>query len=89
MTTQRLVLIEWVDSFGCASNWEEIGHVESPERQVCRSVGWLVVDDENSKVIVPHVAKATKHTEEQGCGDMTIPTPCVLRIVDLQEVGDV
>ena len=47
---------------------------------ICQSVGWLLHDGEDCKVVVPHVAQQA----EQGCGDMTIPTASVRRIVDLE-----
>ncbi len=79
----RLVLIEWVDSFGCSTSWQELEDC-NPKIFKCRSVGWLLHDGENCKVIVPHVSDH-KHENipQQGCGDMTIPTPAVVRIVDL------
>ena len=80
----RLVLVEWHDSFGCSANWEEIGEDCAPKVLTCRSVGWLVYDGEDCKVIVPHLAEATDHTLRQGCGDMTIPARAILSLVDLQ-----
>ncbi|QDU67728.1 hypothetical protein [Engelhardtia mirabilis] len=81
----RLVLIEWLDSFGCASRWSFIEEPESPpEPKVCRSVGWLAHDGETCKVILPHVA-FDDGEPEQAMGDMTIPTCAVVRIVDLVE----
>jgi hypothetical protein len=80
----RLVLVEWLDSFGCSNNWQALGDDDlKPEIPVCRSVGWLRHDGEECKVIVPHLATATAHTEAQGCGDMTIPARAILRLVDL------
>ena len=80
----RLVMVEWVDSFGCSTDWEELSDDRHPKPVVCRSVGWLFRDEPACKVIVPHVAELGAKTK-QGCGDMTIPTECVLRIVDLTE----
>ncbi len=34
----RLVLIEWVDSFGCSSNWQELAEDYDVKPIVCRSV---------------------------------------------------
>ena len=84
MSVKRLVLIEWVDSFGCSADWQELDENFQPKPIVCKSVGWLLFDGSECKVIVPHVADAIK---QQGCGDMTIPTNCILRISDLIETG--
>ncbi len=80
----RLVMIEWVDSFGCSSDWAELSDDCHPKPIVCRSVGWLFRDEPACKVIVPHVAELDG-APKQGCGDMTIATECVRRMVDLTE----
>jgi len=46
---------------------------------VCRSVGWLMHEGPECKVIVPHWSQGTN----EGCGDMVIPTRAVIRLVDL------
>ncbi len=83
----RLVMIEWVDSFGCSADWQELAEVCQPKPIVCKSVGWLFSDGPECKVIVPHIADASENTAQQGCGDMTIPTTCIRRIVDLAETA--
>lgn len=76
-----LVLVVWVDSFGCASAWEPIkDSFEGPEVLVCRSVGWLIHEDDQCLVVVPHIVEASDRTERQGCGDMTIPA-CAVKSV--------
>jgi len=80
----RLVFVEWVDSYGCSSNWEELEGC-SPQLMRCRSVGWLLHDDEDCKVLVPHVSAPLAQSARQGCGDMTIPTRSIVRLVDLPE----
>lgn len=83
----KLVLIEWVDSFGCSSDWQELEDDPQPLKPIiCQSVGWLLRDWTQCKVIVPHIAEIPRDSTLQGCGDMTIPTACILRMVDLSEV---
>lgn len=79
----RLVLIEWLDSHVAVGGWKELDGF-APEAPICRSVGWLTRDDGHSKVIVPHVIEEQKDVPLQGCGDMTIPTSAILRMVDLK-----
>jgi len=80
--TMRLVLIEWVDSHVAIGGWKGLdGFCASAP--VCRSVGWLVKNDEDAKVIMPHLIQEQGDVPLQGCGDMTIPTCAVLRMVDL------
>ena len=78
----RLVLIEWVDTFGCSTEWQEICDL-SPTVLCCRSVGWLAYDGEDCKVIIPHLSKSHESAPPQGCGDMTIPTCAIRSIKDL------
>ena len=79
----RLVLIEWLDSFGCSEQWQPLD-ISAPKPIRVRSVGWLAYDGEDCKVIVPHVSEESEHVAQQGCGDMTIPTRSVLRIKNLK-----
>lgn len=79
----KLVLIEWVDSFGCSTDWVELDMGLCPKPVVCRSVGWLLHDGPECKVIVPHVANVPDDKQKQGCGDMTIPTACVRNVFDV------
>ena len=79
----RLVIIDWVDSFGCSSEWQEL-NTSNPKPLLCRSVGWLLHDGDDCKVVVPHVTKELEdQVQRQGCGDMTIPTKSITSIVDL------
>ena len=78
----RLVLIDWVDSLGCGSGWQPLEHCH-PKPLRCRSVGWLIHDGEDCKVVVPHVTEDHENAASQGCGDMTIPVMSILHIVDL------
>ena len=82
----RLVYIEWQDSYGCSPDWENLEDC-SAVPMVCRSVGWLVHDDEKCKVVVPHLNEANHpNAVLQGCGDMTIPTVAVVTMVDLKKM---
>jgi hypothetical protein len=80
----RLVLIEWADSCGAIARWQYLDESE-PEYVLCRSVGWLVYDGKDCKRIVPHLGRHSEPAaREQGCGDMTIPTSVITRMVDLR-----
>ena len=77
-----LVLVEWIDSVAGTTGWARLADaVVSPT--MCRSVGWLVQDDAQVKLLVPHLSEANKSAEAQGCGDMTIPSAAVVRIIAL------
>ncbi len=81
----RLVYVEWFDSYGCSPSWTEIKDIK-PSPMVCRSVGWLLYDGDECKVVVPHMMPDDHdHAEPQGCGDMTIPVVAIKRVVDLEQ----
>ena len=83
---RRLVLVEWADSYGVSSVWQSVEDIEAVPL-VVRSVGWVVFENGELLVVVPHLADAREHGgEEQGCGDMTIPKSAVRRLVDLTPV---
>lgn len=81
-----LVLVEWVDSYGCSANWSDLENPR-PRPMVCKSVGWLYHDGKDCKLIVPHVSDGDPEIPKQGCGDMTIPTSAVRKIIKLKTVG--
>ena len=80
----RLVLIEWEDAFGCSPSWSPLAD-STPEIMICRSVGWLLRDGDDCKTIVPHLSGELPGVDPQGCGDMTIPSTAIRRIVELTE----
>ena len=80
----RLVLIEWRDSWGCSSSWQSIEECK-PDAMVCRSVGWLLYDGDDCKVVVPHLSDERAQVPRQGCGDMTIPTCAIVKMTDLAD----
>jgi len=75
-----LVLCEWEDSYGCSQNWQAIEADGEPQLMTCKSVGWVIRKNRRCIVIVPHLSLNTELAEQQGCGDMTIPTASIVRI---------
>ena len=79
----RLVLIEWQDSLGCSTDWQPLAACD-PVPLICKSVGWLLHDGSDCKVVVPHIsANENPGIEKQGCGDMSIPSRSVLKMTFL------
>jgi len=73
------VLIEWEDSYGCSSSWQDLPDGGEPETMVCRSLGWVSRLSKRSVVIVPHIGHNERMGVKQGCGDMTIPIAAIVR----------
>jgi hypothetical protein len=79
-----LVYVEWEDSLAGTTGWGFIDGVK-PTIMVCRSVGWLVYDGEDCKLIVSHLSEPDHaDAKQQGCGDMTIPTSAIRKIVTVK-----
>jgi hypothetical protein len=57
----------------------------TPDLLVCHSVGWLLHDTEQVKVIVPHLIEADPTTSiaAQGRGDLVIPCAAILSMREL------
>lgn len=83
--TYPLVMVEWTDSYGCSSSWEEIPSQPPPQHH-CFSVGWLIHDSDDVIVVVPHITPQHDEigAEENGCGDMTIPKCSVVNVTKLR-----
>lgn len=85
----RLVLIEWEDSHSLTTGgWMHLDGEYSAEPRIILSVGWLAVDGERSKIIVPHRNEETPAAYAQGAGVLSIPARCIVRMVDLREVRE-
>ena len=79
----KLVLIEWVDSHSC-NGWHDIEDIsEASELTHCRSVGWLLVDGKDCKVLVSHLAGEGRG--QSGCGDMAIPVRAITKMTVLRK----
>ncbi len=80
MTNKKLVMIEWVDSHS-GRGWQSLGELEeAAEPLYCMSVGWLIKETEQCKVIVPHISgEENGDIILQGCGDITIPKKAIVK----------
>ena len=77
----KLVLVDWLDSHQ-SRGWQDVERIEeAAEPLYCRSVGWLVAENPDCKVLVPHVSGERNGTVLlQGCGDMTIPNKAIIKM---------
>lgn len=64
--------ITWIDSYGCQSSWTEFDQIDvTPVHAI--SVGYVIKEDDEYVVVLPHFIGETAVNEQQGCGDMAIP----------------
>lgn len=82
----KLVLIEWLDAHA-GSGWQTVEQLERvAEPLYCKSIGWLVAERSDCKVIVPHVSKEKNgETMLTGCGDLTIPNKSIMKLTVLRK----
>lgn len=79
-----LVLVEWVDSFGCAPGWEPIDEID-PTLLLCNSVGWLVRAGKESLVLASNITLPRAETHSlDSVGHIVIP---LVAIREVRELG--
>jgi len=81
----KLVLVEWIDSHS-SRGWQDLDVLKkSAEPLYCRSVGWLLSETKQYKVIVPHMTGENRWNKLlQGCGDIAIPTAAIVKLTVLR-----
>ncbi len=76
-----LVRIEWVDSGQPIPGWQWLSELDRRRPHKCVSVGFLVQDDEQTKVLAPNLGASNGDDEwDQASGLFTIPTAAVIKI---------
>lgn len=80
-----LVLIEWEDSRQPHGAWQWLSKLGNPKPVKCATVGWLLKDGPEAKVICQSMGDIEDEDDMQAGGVMTIPARCVLSIVRLTE----
>jgi hypothetical protein len=80
-----LVLVEWEDSRQPIGAWNRIGGFEAADACKCVSVGWLIHDGKEKKVLAPNVADIEDEHNVQMSGMICIPARCITRIQMVRE----
>lgn len=83
MTTPELVLVEWMDSRRPEAAWQHLADAQAWTACRCSSVGFLIADDGEVKVLAPNMADMDDASNVQLSGAIVIPSSCVLSIVRL------
>ena len=82
-----LVLIRWEDSRQPTSSWIRLSDMDIDQKPVqCVSVGWLIRDTPEVKVICQSMGDIDCDDDMQASGVMVIPARCVLSVERLEEV---
>lgn len=80
-----LVIIRWQDSAQPISAWKYLSDLPRTWPIECATVGWLLKDDDDVKVICQSVGDLHNPNNAQASGIMTIPARCVISIERLSE----
>ncbi|SFV37863.1 hypothetical protein [Hyphomicrobium facile] len=80
-----LVIIRWLDSRQPCGQWRYLSTLPDVQPVEVASVGWLVKDTADVKVVCQNVGDLEHPEKAQASGIMTIPTRCVLSIERLTE----
>jgi hypothetical protein len=81
-----LVLITWQDSRQPEPEWRYLRDFEAPMVIECATVGWLLHDGDDCKVVCQSVGDLDDEDNAQASGIVTIPSRAVCRIERLVEM---
>lgn len=79
----QLVFIVWEDSVRPNPSWGWVSEFKPQPVVRIRSVGWLVHDGDDMKVIAPNLSKADEDGDRQLCGSISIPTRAIVKMETL------
>lgn len=80
-----LVIIRWQDSRQPCGQWRFVAALPEAKAVEVASVGWLLTDTPDVKVLCQNVGDLENPDHAQASGIMTIPTRCVISIETLSE----
>jgi hypothetical protein len=83
-----LVLIRWLDSAQPLPAWRHLSDLPRTRPIECATVGWLLQDDDEVKVVCQSVGDLKNPKNAQASGIMTIPARCVVSVERLTEEGE-
>jgi hypothetical protein len=81
-----LVIVEWNDSRRPDAAWKHLSADQAWTSCKCVSVGFLVADDADRKVLAPNMADIDDASNMQLAGEIVIPTSCVVSLKRLVEI---
>ena len=80
-----LVIIRWLDSRQPCGQWRYLSALPDAKPVEVATVGWLVKDTPDVKVVCQNIGDLGHPEKAQASGIMTIPTRCVLSVERLTE----
>ena len=87
MTDCPLVMIEWEDSLQPVGSWSYLSDFKPRPSMRIASVGWLIHDSAETKVLAPNIGGLDDAENAQMTGAIHIPTRCVVSVQKIKEPG--
>jgi hypothetical protein len=81
-----LVIIHWLDSRQPCGQWRYLSALPDAKPVEVATVGWLVKDTDDVKVVCQNIGDLGNPEKAQASGIMAIPTRCVLSVERLTEM---
>ena len=82
-------MVEWVDAHSSTQpGWATHENIveQSGQLLTCLSVGWLVHDGRDCKVVLPNSYAEDGEPRHKGCSEISIPTRVVVSMTELRPV---
>ena len=85
-----LVFVRWEDSAQPIPHWSFLKEIEEDEYSAvaCISVGWLVHNGDDVKVLAPNMGHLNDAESMQASGLIRIPARCIVSMVEMKEPED-
>jgi hypothetical protein len=81
-----LVLVEWLDARQPEPGWVRLANLVVSDGPVkCVSVGWLLYDGPDKKMLAPNMADVEDEQNIHASGIVHIPSACITRVVRVEE----
>jgi len=83
MINRKLMYVKWKDSRGVNEHWQRMSDISGKPVDCCivESIGFVIREDINGIHLAPHTF--FDGDDSQFCGDMQIPTVCIVQRKEL------
>jgi len=75
-----LVLIEWIDASRIFDGWLDLKEIPTPEPHKCVSVGFLISENKEGKILIPTLADIEHPENRHTYGGMLIPSAAIVSV---------
>jgi hypothetical protein len=74
----KLVLIEWKDASRLSEGWIDLSAVPDTYQHKCVTVGFLISENEDGKILVPTIGDFEHPNNSHTYGGMMIPASAII-----------